>query len=107
MERTLLFDLDNSVQPLLFRILCSYLDQGIALWHFPFEDQGLRKAIAILEENSFTSFSKPRERASYFWMKKTALKKCWKCLLVIAVIMSNISGISKMHTGLVGHGEHH
>ncbi len=51
-------DLDNLVQPLLFRILGSYLDQGIALWHFPFEDQGLIKAVRALERNSFTSFFK-------------------------------------------------
>src|SRR5687767_5894496 len=27
-------DLDNMVQPILFRVLCSYLDQGIAIWKF-------------------------------------------------------------------------
>ncbi len=51
-------DLDNLVQPLLFRIICSYLDQGIALWHFPFEDRGLLPALRALEQNSFTSFFK-------------------------------------------------
>lgn len=50
------FDLDDRVQPLLFRILASYLDQGIALWHFPFEDQGLLQAIRALEKNGFASF---------------------------------------------------
>lgn len=49
-------NLDNAVQPLLFRILGSYLDQGVALQHFPFEDQGLLTAIRQLEKNSFTSF---------------------------------------------------
>jgi len=53
-------DLDNLVQPLLFRILCSYLDQGIALWHFPFEDKGLLNAIRTLETTSFTSFFKSK-----------------------------------------------
>ncbi|MFN3490543.1 MAG: putative inorganic carbon transporter subunit DabA, partial [Emticicia sp.] len=28
-------DLDLLVHPLLFRILCSYLDQGISIWRFP------------------------------------------------------------------------
>lgn len=55
-------DLDNKVQPLLFRIIGSYLDQGIALWHFPFEDKGLINAVKILEEKSFSSFFKT-ERA--------------------------------------------
>ncbi|MFN0014305.1 MAG: YbcC family protein [Saprospiraceae bacterium] len=45
-------DLDNLVQPLLFRILGSYLDQGIALWHFPFVDQGLLAAVRALEKGS-------------------------------------------------------
>jgi uncharacterized protein YbcC (UPF0753/DUF2309 family) len=49
-------DLDNAVQPILFRILCSYLDQGVALWHFPFEDKGLLSAIRTLEQHSYTSF---------------------------------------------------
>lgn len=49
-------DLDNRVQPLLFRILASYLDQGIALWQFPFTDEGLINAIKTLEANSHTSF---------------------------------------------------
>lgn len=53
-------DLDNLVQPLLFRILGSYLDQGIALWHFPFEDKGLLHAVRVLERDSFTSFFKSK-----------------------------------------------
>lgn len=28
-------NLDGLVQPLFFRILCGYLDQGISLWRFP------------------------------------------------------------------------
>lgn len=57
-------DLDNLVQPLLFRIVCSYLDQGIALWHFPFENQGLLSAVRELERNSFSSFFKTRRAKS-------------------------------------------
>ncbi len=49
-------DINNLVQPLFFRILGSYLDQGISLWSFPFEDKGLLNAIKTLEENSFSSF---------------------------------------------------
>lgn len=53
-------DLDNRVQPLLFRMLGSYLDQGIALWHFPFEDKGLLNAVKTLEKNSYASFFKSK-----------------------------------------------
>jgi len=53
-------DLDNLVHPLLFRILGSYLDQGVALWHFPFENKGLLQAIRAMENNSFVSFFKTK-----------------------------------------------
>ncbi len=51
-------DLDNAVQPLLFRIICSYIDQGIAISPFPFEDTGLLAAVRALEERSLVSFFK-------------------------------------------------
>ncbi|MDB5246954.1 MAG: hypothetical protein JWQ40_1348 [Segetibacter sp.] len=51
-------DLDNLVQPLLFRILCSYLDQGISIWKFPAGNDGFLSSITRLEQNSFTSFFK-------------------------------------------------
>lgn len=49
-------DLDNLVQPVLFRILGSYMDQGVAVWHFPFEDKGLLEALRLVETNSFACF---------------------------------------------------
>lgn len=56
-------DLDNLVQPLLFRMLCSYLDQGISTWKFPAGKNGFLNAIRELEKNSFTSFFRtPRAR---------------------------------------------
>lgn len=51
-------DLDDVVQPLLFRVLCSYLDQGIAISSFPFEQTGLLNAVRTLEQGSFASFFK-------------------------------------------------
>ena len=51
-------NLDNLVQPLLFRIVGSYLDQGIAIRHFPKVDQGFLEALRDLERNSFGSFLK-------------------------------------------------
>ena len=56
-------DLNTLVQPLLFRVLCSYLDQGIALWDFPVGNKGFLEAIRELEHNSFSSFFKtPRAK---------------------------------------------
>jgi uncharacterized protein len=51
-------DMDTLVQPILFRVLCSYLDQGISIWKFPLEDGGFLASIRALEKNSFASFFK-------------------------------------------------
>jgi uncharacterized protein len=48
-------DLDNLVQPFLFRFLCSYLDQGISIWNFPIGNLGFLASIRELEKNSFSS----------------------------------------------------
>jgi uncharacterized protein len=53
-------DLDSLVQPLLFRVLCSYLDQGISIWNFPLKNEGFLSSIVALEKNSFTSFFKTK-----------------------------------------------
>jgi uncharacterized protein len=53
-------DLDSLVHPALFRILCSYLDQGISIWHFPVNDSGFLSSLKDLEKNSFTSFFKTK-----------------------------------------------
>lgn len=60
-KRLYSIDIDNAVQPLLFRILCSYIDQGIAISPFPFEDKGLLHAIRKLEAYSEVSFFKTKE----------------------------------------------
>ncbi|HET6721296.1 MAG TPA: DUF2309 domain-containing protein [Chitinophagaceae bacterium] len=54
------FDLDNSVHPLLFRILCVFLDQGIAVEDFPVANKSFIESIKDLEENGFASFFKTR-----------------------------------------------
>ena len=54
------FDLDNKVHPLLFRILCAFLDQGIAVQNFPVANKSFTESIKELEQNSFTSFFKTK-----------------------------------------------
>ena len=53
-------DMDALVQPLLFRTLSSYLDQGIAIWNFPVHHKGFLSCIKIMERNSFSSFFKTK-----------------------------------------------
>lgn len=74
-------DLDNLVQPLLFRIICSYLDQGIALWHFPFEDKGLINALRIVETNSFTSFFKTKRAKNLLMDSDLSIEKLLKIVV--------------------------
>jgi uncharacterized protein len=67
-------DLDSLVQPLLFRILSSYLDQGVAIWHFPNEDKGLLYAIKDLEKNSSASFFKSKRTKQLLFDESTSIK---------------------------------
>jgi len=53
-------DLDNKVHPLLFRILCGFLDQGIGISEFPFVNLGFTESIKKLEQNSLVSFFKTK-----------------------------------------------
>jgi uncharacterized protein YbcC (UPF0753/DUF2309 family) len=60
------FDLDNKVHPLLFRILCSFLDQGIAIETFPVANKPFLESIRILEKNSPVSFFKTKSAKEGF-----------------------------------------
>ncbi len=51
-------DVDAMVHPLLFRILCSYLDQGISIWDFPVSSAGFLASLRLLEQQSAVSFFK-------------------------------------------------
>jgi uncharacterized protein len=55
-KKTYRIDLDSLVHPTLFRVVCSYLDQGISIWNFPVWHKGFLSSIREIEKNSFTSF---------------------------------------------------
>jgi uncharacterized protein YbcC (UPF0753/DUF2309 family) len=55
-KRQYQMDMDSMVHPLLFRTLCSYLDQGISMWNFPVTHLGFLGSIREMERTSFTSF---------------------------------------------------
>jgi uncharacterized protein len=74
-------DLDTLVQPLLFRILSSYLDQGIAIWHFPNEDKGLLYAIKDLEKNSLASFFKSKRAKALLFNEDTTIENLLKIVV--------------------------
>jgi uncharacterized protein YbcC (UPF0753/DUF2309 family) len=58
-------DLDALIHPTLFRILCCYLDQGIAMWKFPVSANGFLASLREMERNDFSSFFK-NKRAALF-----------------------------------------
>jgi uncharacterized protein len=55
-------DMDSLVHPFLFRLLCSFMDQGISIWHFPVNEKGFLSAIRRMERNSKISIFR-RKRA--------------------------------------------
>jgi len=74
-------DMDNAVQPLLFRILCSYLDQGIAISPFPFENKGLLKALRNLEDHSLVSFFTTKRARDLLHDKSCTIAKLLEILV--------------------------
>ncbi|GHN01402.1 UPF0753 protein [Cytophagales bacterium WSM2-2] len=62
-KRQYRIDMDSQVQPTLFRLLCSYLDQGISIWNFPVKKLGFLDAMKEMEGKSLVSFFRtPRAR---------------------------------------------
>ena len=59
-------DLDSLVHPLLFRITCAFLDQGISVWSFPIRGLSFRDALVELEKSSKVSFFRTKEIRSLF-----------------------------------------
>jgi uncharacterized protein YbcC (UPF0753/DUF2309 family) len=74
-------DLDNLVQPLLFRIIGSFLDQGIAIWSFPFEKEGLLNAVRTLEKNSFSSFFNSKRAKELLFNENISIEKLLKIVV--------------------------
>lgn len=62
-KRDYKIDLDSQVHPLLFKLANSFLDQGVAIWHFPIWDRGLLDSLREVESKALISlFNRPRAR---------------------------------------------
>ena len=59
-KKTYQLDMDNKVHPLLFRILCAFLDQGIAMDALPVANKNFIESIRELEKKSLVSFFKTK-----------------------------------------------
>lgn len=69
----LCFDLDTRVHPLLFRLVSSYLDQGIAIWNFPGDTTDFLSAFRSLERQGIISLFESKRARNLFLDESTAL----------------------------------
>ncbi|MFA6260077.1 MAG: DUF2309 domain-containing protein [Bacteroidia bacterium] len=72
-KRKFHIDLDSMVQPTLFRIVCSYLDQGIAMWQFPVHHKGFLTSLRELDTISFSGIFKGERARQFLRNEKTEL----------------------------------
>jgi uncharacterized protein YbcC (UPF0753/DUF2309 family) len=74
-------DIDSLVHPKLYRVLASYLDQGIAIWEFPHSDKGFLHDMRLLIKNSSISFFENQDVETLFLDSKTQVQDLLKILV--------------------------
>lgn len=74
-------DMDAMVQPVLFRVLCSYLDQGISIWNFPVSKNGFLASVRELERNSFSGFFKTKRAGKILLSSRCKIPHLLKILI--------------------------
>ena len=74
-------DLDSLVHPILFRIIGSYLDQGISIWNFPSNANGFLDSIKELERNSLVSFFRTERVKSFLISGNYSLESLLKIVV--------------------------
>jgi uncharacterized protein YbcC (UPF0753/DUF2309 family) len=74
-------DLDNLVQPILFRILSNYLDQGIAIWEFPLHPDGFLASLKAVEKNCRISFFKTNRAKQLLLKNNISISELLKILV--------------------------
>lgn len=76
-------DLDNLVHPLLFRIVASFLDQGISIWHFPHVELGFISALRETERHSLFSFFRTKRAKDLLFDPEISISKLLDILVGI------------------------
>jgi uncharacterized protein YbcC (UPF0753/DUF2309 family) len=74
-------DLDNKVHPILFRILCAFLDQGIAIESFPVVNKPFIDSVREMEQNSFVSFFKTKAVKQKFLSRNYSIPELLKTIV--------------------------
>lgn len=67
-------DIDYMVHPFLFRILASYLDQGISISRFPADGQGFLTTLRAMERNGFVSLFRTERARKLFLSGEESIK---------------------------------
>lgn len=74
-------DLDAQVQPLLFRVLCNYLDQGISIWNLPTASLDFLSSLREIEKLSRISIFRTARCKKIFLDPQTQLEDLLKILV--------------------------
>lgn len=74
-------DLDSQVHTNLFRILNSYLDQGISIWHFPVWDKGFLASIREIERSSMVGFLRTKRAKDLLLDQATTVEQLLEILV--------------------------
>ena len=80
-KRVYKLDMDSLVHPLLYRILNSYLDQGISLWEFPETKKGFLEDLRAVEQSSSVSFFRNQEIRDLFLDSSMGLQELLQKLI--------------------------
>lgn len=74
-------DLDNLVQPFLFRLLASYLDQGVSIWNFPIADKSFLECLKELEQNGIVSMFKSSRAKELLFSENLSISSLLKIVV--------------------------
>ncbi len=66
-------DLDAITHTLLFRVLNSYLDQGIAIWRFPVWDQGFLASVRELQRHAWSGLLRGKRAIGLLLDERTTI----------------------------------
>lgn len=80
-KRVYNLDMDSMVHPLLFRLLCSFMDQGISIWPFPVNEKGFLSAIRRMERHSKVSIFRGKRAKELLLGSKCEISDLLKILV--------------------------
>ena len=73
--------LDDLVQPFLFRMLGSYLDQGVSIWNFPIGNKSFLECIKELEQNGIVSMFKSSRAKELLFSENLSITSLLKIIV--------------------------